>query len=156
MGCLARRARIAATIALLLPGLAAAQLFSADSKRQGDGKMDIVIAETERNARSSLLEIRIGTVGSSVGSSFFIVCSMRELARVRGGFRHVAKLEFGGTRPQMLVGFLDRADEAPERIDPRLAGQKVIDLDQFAPICDRMGANDGTRDHPPWMRLARR
>ncbi len=132
-----RPARIAAICTLaVLPGIAAAQLFVADSKLQGGGKMDIVIAETERGARTSLLDIRIGTVGSSVGSSFFIVCSLRELARQRGGFRHVAKLEFGGARPKMLVGFLERADEAPEALDPRLAGQTVIKLEQFAPICD--------------------
>jgi hypothetical protein len=115
---------------------AATDLFLADSKRKGEGKMDIVIVETERGARTSLLEIRIGTVGSSVGSSFFIACSLRELARQRGGFRHVAKLEFGGAKPQMLVGFLHRADEAPTALDPRLAGQAAIDLEQFAPICD--------------------
>lgn len=115
---------------------AAAGLFVADSKRIGDGKMDIVIAETERGARTSLLDIRIGKAGSSVGSSFFIVCSLRELARQRGGFRHVAKLEFGGAKPQMLVGFLERANEAPAALDPRLAGQAVVDLEQFAPICD--------------------
>ena len=115
---------------------AAADLFLADSKRMGDGKMDIVIAETERGVRTSLLEIRIGKVGSSVGSSFFIACSLRDLARQRGGFRHVAKLEFGGARPQMLVGFLERADEVPTALDPRLAGQAVTDLEQFAPICD--------------------
>lgn len=127
---------IAGLLATLLPLSAAAQSFVADSKRLGDGRMDIVITETERGARTSLLEIRIGRIGSSVGSSFFIVCSLRDLARQRGGFRHVAKLEFGGTRPQMLVGFLERADEAPERLDPRLVGQPVIDLEQFAPICD--------------------
>lgn len=118
------------------PTLAAGKLFIADSKHPGDARMDIVIAETERMARSSLLEIRIGKVGSSVGSSFFIVCSLRDLARQRGGFRHIAKLEFGGARQQMLVGFLDRADEPPGAIDPRLADQPAIDLDQFAPICD--------------------
>lgn len=131
-----RPAAGAALALLLLSGAATAQRFIADSKHQGDGKMDIVIAETERGARTSLLDIRIGTVGSSVGSSFFIVCSLRVLARQRGDHRHIAKLEFGGARPQLLVGFLDRADEAPERIDARLAGQKVIDLEQFAPICD--------------------
>ena len=36
----------------------------------------------------------------------------------------------------MLVGFLERADEAAAALDPRLAGQTVIDLEQFAPICD--------------------
>ena len=117
--------------------VAAADLFLADSKRMGDGKMDIVIAETERGARTSLLDIRIGKVGSSVGSSFFIACSLRDLARQRGGFRHVAKLEFGGAMPQMLVGFLERADEAPTALDPRLACQAVIDLEQVGPICDR-------------------
>ncbi len=133
---MSRRIRLTAAVLLCLPGLAMAQLFQADSKRIGDGKMDIVIAETERGARSSLLEIRIGKVGSSVGSSFFIACSLRELARQRGGFRHIAKLEFGAARPQMLVGFLQRADEPPENLDPRLVGQKAVDLEQFGPICD--------------------
>lgn len=135
-GTRVRLRRIALLAALACSGAAAAELYSADSKRQGDGTMDIVIAETERAARSSLLEIRIGKVGSSVGSSFFIACSLRELAKARGGFRHVAKLEFGGARPQMLVGFLAAPDEAPETIDRRLAGQRVLDLEQFAPICD--------------------
>jgi hypothetical protein len=125
---------LAALVAV--PTALAAELFLADSKRLGDGRMDIVIAETERGARTSLLDIRIGKIGSSVGSSFFIVCSLRDLARQRGGFRHIAKLEFGGARQQMLVGFLDRADEPPGAIDPRLADQPAIDLDQFAPICD--------------------
>lgn len=130
-----RLAGLLLALASALAG-AAGELYLADSKLGGDGKMDIVIAETERHARSSLLDIRIGKTGSSVGSSFFIVCSLRQLARQRGSFRHVAKREFGGARPQMLVGFLAAADEAPEGIDPRLAGQAVIDLDQFAPICD--------------------
>lgn len=122
----------------MFAGPGEAQLFLSDSKRGGDGKMDIVIAETERSARTSLLDIRIGKIGSSVGSSFFIACSLRELAKARGGYRHVAKLEFGGARPRMLVGFLERADQAPESIDQRLAGQPAIDLEQFAPICDQM------------------
>ena len=96
---------------------AAADMFLADSKRMGDGKMDIVIAETERSARTSLLEIRIGKVGSSVGSSFFIACSLRDLARVRGGFRGDVRVTgalhvvAGG---QLVVGAGEDAEEGEE------------------------------------------
>ena len=115
-----------------------AQGFQSDSKRFGNPKMDIVVTEIERNPRSSVLNIDIKSVGSSVGSSFFLVCSLRDLARQRGGFRHIVKLEGLSGGKQMLVGFLAHAEEAPERLDARFAGQRAIDLEQFAPICDQM------------------
>lgn len=100
--------------------------------------MDIVITEVERNPRTSVLDIKINSVGSSVGSSFFIVCSLSDLAKQRGGFRYIVKAEEKPGRGQMLVGFLRSEDEAPEVIDARFAGSRVIDLEQFAPICDNM------------------
>ncbi len=100
--------------------------------------MDIVVSESERGPRTSTLDIKIKSVGSSVGSSFFIVCSLRALARQRGAFRHIVKLDEQPGRGQMLVGFLDSADEAPQGIDARFAGQRAIDLEQFAPICEQM------------------
>lgn len=109
-----------------------AKYFRADSKRP-DSKMDIVITEIERQPRTSLLEIKINNVGSSVGASFFLLCSVRELAKQRGNFRYVAKQE--GNK-QMLVGFLTRADEAPGTVDARLVGQEVLDLERFTIICD--------------------
>lgn len=109
--------------------------FRADSKRP-DSKMDIVITEIERQPRTSLLEIKINNVGSSVGSSFFLLCSVRELARQRGNFRYIAKVEGKLGRGQMLVGFLNNPAEMPETLDARLAGQQVIDLERFAIICD--------------------
>lgn len=115
-----------------------AENFRSDSKRFADAKMDIVITELERQARTSLLEIQVNKVGSSVGSSFFVVCSLRDLARQRGNFRYIAKVEGKFGRSQMLVGFLKTQDEAPESLDARLAGQAVIDLDRFGAICDRM------------------
>jgi hypothetical protein len=121
---------------LALPGLA--QGFRSDSARFGNPKMHIVITETERRARTSVLDIEIKAVGSSVGSSFFIVCSLRDLARTRGNHRYIVKIEEQPRRGQMLVGFLKTADEAPERLDARFAGQKVIDVEYFAPICDQM------------------
>jgi hypothetical protein len=117
---------------------AVADGFRADSKLLGNSKMDIVITETAREARTSVLDIQVRAVGSSVGSSFFIACSLRDLARQRGGFRHVVKVEEQPRRGQMLVGFLAGADEAPEQLDARFAGQKAIDLEQFAPICAMM------------------
>lgn len=38
----------------------------------------------------------------------------------------------------MLIGFLTSPAEPLECLDPRLAGQPVIDLDYFAPIYDKM------------------
>jgi hypothetical protein len=125
--------------ALAMPGqIQADPLFQSDSKRFGNPKMDIVITEVARQPRTSELDIRVKAIGSSVGSSFFIACSLRDLARQRGGFRHVAKVEETPRRGQMLVGFLHSPGEAPETLDARLSGQPVIDLEQFAPICDTM------------------
>lgn len=121
---------------LLLPAIA--QSFRSDSKRLGNSKMDIVIIETERQAKTSVVDIHITAIGSSVGSSFFLLCSVRALAKERGNYRYIAKLEEQPRRGQMLIGFLASATEPPERLDPRLAGQPVIDLDYFAPICDKM------------------
>lgn len=112
--------------------------FQSDSKRFGNPKMDIAITEVERNARTSVLDIQVHTVGSSVGSSFFIVCSLRDLAKQRGGFRYIVKIEEKPKRGQMLVGFLNAADEPVETVDAQFTGGRVIDLEQFAPICDTM------------------
>jgi len=117
-------------------------LFEAHSDGLGGGKMDIVIRETERRPRASVLDIEIRQIGSSVGSSFFLLCSVRSLARLRGGFRHIVKLEEHPKRGQMLIGFLNSADEPPGNADPafRAAGgaAQVAELEQFAPICDQM------------------
>jgi len=121
---------------------AGAELFTADSKQFGPSKMDIVIRETERRPRSSLVEIRINKVGSSVGSSFFLLCSLRSLARERDYPRYIAKAEDFPVRGTWLVAFLTRADDDPRQADRDLARFKgplpVIDLEQFAPICDRV------------------
>ena len=61
-----------------------------------------------------------------------------DLARQRGSFRFIVKTERVPRYSQMLVGFLNSATEEPTELDPRLAGQPVIDLDYFAPICDKM------------------
>lgn len=119
---------------------ASAQLFEADSKQYGNSKMDIVVKEVERRDRSSVMDITITKVGSSVGSSFFLLCSLRKLARPRGSYRYIVKIEEAPQRGQMLVGFLRTPDETPSAIDPAFAGldarTAVIDLEQFAPICD--------------------
>lgn len=117
-------------------------LFEAHSAGQGSGRMDISIRETERRPRASVLDIDIRQIGSSVGSSFFLLCSVRRLAVQRGGFRHVVKLEETPGRGQMLIGFLESADEPPGLADPAFAaaGNKaqVIELEQFGVICDAM------------------
>ncbi len=121
---------------LASPG--AAEGFRSDSKRFSSSKMDIVITEVERLPRTSVVDMQVKSVGSSVGSSFFILCSLRDLARERGGFRYIVKLEERPGRGEMLVGFLKSADERPESVDSRFAGAVAIDLDKFAPICDSM------------------
>ncbi|MBI5853777.1 MAG: hypothetical protein HZB35_00780 [Nitrospirae bacterium] len=116
------------------------QLFEADSKRGGHSKMDIVVKEIERRDRSSIMEITITKVGSSVGSSFFLLCSLRQLAQLRGPYRYIVKIEETPKPGQMLVGFLRAPEESLSAIDTGFAGNHprltVIDLDQFAPICD--------------------
>ena len=138
-------ARFLMTGGILLAAAAHAQqtpLFESHSAKQGSGKMDISVRETERRPRSSVLTIEIREVGSSVGSSFFLVCSIRKLAKERGGFRHIVKLEETPARGQMLIGFLKSADELPANTDPAFAGAggkaQVIGLDQFGAICDPM------------------
>ncbi len=116
------------------------QLFEADSKRHGNPKMDIVLREVERRQHSSVIEITITSIGSSVGSSFFILCSVRQLAQLRGNYRYIVKIEDRPKRGQMLVGFLRSPGETLSDIDPTFAGldtrEAVLDLDQFAEICD--------------------
>jgi hypothetical protein len=112
--------------------------FQSDSKRFGNPKMDIVIAETERKPRTSVVDIKINKIGSSVGSSFFILCSLSDLARQRGNYRYIVKLDEKPGPNQMLIGFLSGADEPPEKADARFAGQEVIDLERFSPICAQM------------------
>jgi hypothetical protein len=118
------------------------QLFESDSKRFGNSKMDIVVREIARRPRASVLEIKINSVGSSVGSSFFLLCSIRQLAQLRGDYRYIVKLEETPKPHQMLVGFLQGPEEPLAnagsefaRLNPR---ETVIDLEQFAPICDSM------------------
>jgi len=137
--------RFAFLCALLLPLAAAARkppLFESHSAKPGGGKTDISIREIERRPRASLLSMEIRDVGSSVGASFFLVCSIRKLAKDRGGFHHVVKLEDLPVRNQMLIGFLNSATEPPANTDPAFAGAgdkaQVIALDQFGAICDKM------------------
>ena len=116
------------------------QVFETDSKRHGNPKMDIVLREVERRQHSSVIEITITSIGSSVGSSFFILCSVRQLAQLRGNYRYIVKLEDRPKRGQMLVGFLRDPGETLSDIDPEFAElnarEAVLDLEQFAEICD--------------------
>jgi len=125
-------------LVILVPNLASAEPFRSDSKRLKNSTMDIVVTETERHRRTSVVTIQIKTVGSSVGASFFLLCSIRDLAQQRGRYRYIAKVEDQPSRDHMVIGFLRSATEAPEQLDARLAGQPAIDLQQFAPVCDKM------------------
>ena len=139
-----RRARLIALCGALLAvvgSVAADALFVSDSKRFGETKMDIVVREVERLPRASRLEIDIKAVGSSVGSSFFLLCSVRDLARQRGNFRYISKVE-DAVKRTMLIGFLKQPGEPAANLGPEFAAAgkaaTEIDLEQFAPICDRM------------------
>ncbi len=129
-------------LTLLLAVPARAQLFESDSKRFGNSKMDIVVKEIDRRARSSVIQIDIKAIGSSVGSSFFLLCSIRQLARQRGNFRFIVKIEEQPKPGQMIVGFLREASEDPLTLGAEFKSLEqtggVIDLEQFAPICDGM------------------
>jgi len=118
------------------------QLFEADSQRYGESKMDIVVKEIERRERSSVVEVKINALGSSVGSSFFLLCSLRRLALERGGYRYIVKIEEQPKRGQMLVGFLRSPEEEPGSLGKEFSALRnkdaVIDLEQFAPICGAM------------------
>ena len=118
------------------------ELFLFDSKSLEPSKMDIVMREVERFPRSSLLDIEIKSIGSSVGSSFFIMCGVSRLAKVRGDYRYIVKIEYPGASYRMLVGFLNSADEtqavAGEKFAVWPSRLEVIDLTQFAPICGMM------------------
>lgn len=129
--------------ALTIPAPAVhGQLFESDSKRLGGSKMDIVVKEIERRERSSIVEVKINTVGSSVGSSFFLLCSLRQLALERGGYRYIVKIEEQPKRGQMLVGFLRSPAEGIASLGKEFsaitAKDAVIDLEQFAEICAKM------------------
>ena len=119
-----------------------AQLFEAESKREGNSKMDIVIREVERWPHASVIDIKITDVGSSVGSSFFLLCSIRQLAQLRGNYRYAVKIEEKPMRGQMLIGFLRNPADSVADLGPEFAaiggGTPVIDLDEFAQICEMM------------------
>lgn len=125
-------------LVLLTAASTGAETFRSDSTRFKNSNMDIVVTETERHPRTSVVDIQIKAIGSSVGSSFFLLCSVRDLARQRGNYRYVAKAEEQPSPNHMVIGFLKSATEKPEQLDLRLVGQQVIDLEQFAPICDKM------------------
>ena len=101
--------------------------------------MDIVMTEVERRQHSSVIDIKITLIGSSVGSSFFLLCSIRQLAQLRGNYRYIIKLEEKPKRGQMLIGFLRDPSENLSDIGSEFAEvdarKAVIDLDQFAKIC---------------------
>ena len=130
------------SLALLIAAPAQGQLFKSDSKRFGDGKIDIVVSEIDRRPRTSVLQIEIKKIGSSVGSSFFLLCSVRQLATQRGSYRYIVKVEQQPKPGQMIVGFLRAASEDPATLGAEFNGgdktEGVIDLEQFAPICDGM------------------
>lgn len=130
--------------AALIPGAQPSwgQLFESDSKRTTGPKMDTVVREEERRPHVSVLSIESKTRGSSVGASSFVLCSIRTLARLRGNHRYIVKVEDRPKRGQMLVGFLISRDESLEGLGEEFRSlkspQDVIDLEQFAPICDLM------------------
>lgn len=104
--------------------------------------MDIVVTEKDRRERASVIEITINARGSSVGSSFFLLCSIRQLALERGNYRYVVKIEERPKRGQMIVGFLRDPNEDLSAVAPEFkllqANDGVIDLEQFEPICGAM------------------
>ena len=139
----ARRALPAALLALGLAcasaGAGAAPLYSnttGELKRNDGTTWQVTVTETERAVRYSVLRITHEGRLPSVGSSFFIACSVLNLARERG-FRYVAQLETSG---MLKIGFLDRLDDDPVKVVgvefTGLPAERKYDAEQFAPICD--------------------
>jgi hypothetical protein len=134
---------LAVSLGILIVALpdARSQLFEADSKQFGSSKMDIVLKEVERRPRARWW--RSGSTLSAPPSvpRFFILCSIRQLAKLRGPYRYIVKLEEQPKRNQMLVGFLGDAEESAASAGPefsRVGREAIIDLEQFAPVCDSM------------------
>ena len=134
---------------LLFTSPAHGELFRAASLKPGGTGMDIILQEVERRPASSVVDIKINRIGSSVGSSFFLLCSLRTMAQARGGYRYIAKIEEFPARHQMLVAFLKASDADPADADPAFARSsrpaEVIDLEQFAPICDMQQKGNGAQ-----------
>ena len=130
--------------ALLALGLAcasagAASLYSnttGEQKRSDGTTWKVTVTETAREARYSILRITHEGRLPSVGSSFFIACSVLNLARERG-FRYVAQLETSAT---LKIGFLTTLGDDPVKVvGAEFAGlqpERKYDAEQFAPICD--------------------
>ncbi|ABQ27502.1 hypothetical protein [Geotalea uraniireducens] len=68
---------------LLFTSPAHGELFRATSLKPGGTGMDIILQEVERRPASSVVDIKINRIGSSVGSSFFLLCSLRTMAQAR-------------------------------------------------------------------------
>jgi hypothetical protein len=123
---------------LVTTGAGATGLFEARSRPPGGGAMDIVVREVERRPRASVIEVEINARGSSVGGSFFVMCSLRRLALERGNYHHIVKRDDQPRPGQMLVGFLRGATDEPSQAGPEFQGlgaANVLALDQFAQIC---------------------
>jgi hypothetical protein len=138
----ARSRAVSLMLALFFTATAHGQLFESDSKRFSGTKMDIVVKEIERRERTSVIAVTIQRLGSSVGSWFFLLCSIHQLALERGNFRYIVKVEEQPKPGQMIVGFLREASEDPASLGAEFTAidktKTIIDLAQFAPICDAM------------------
>lgn len=71
-------------IALLIVGCSKDSLVQIDSRDYGDSKHVMKIAELERNSKTSKLKLTYKKMGSSVGSSMFIMRGFYEVAKARG------------------------------------------------------------------------
>ncbi|MBI5086487.1 MAG: hypothetical protein HZB13_18065 [Acidobacteria bacterium] len=118
------------------------KLLGAPKTDSGNPRMDLVMREVERRPAVSVLNIETNVVGSTVGSSFFLLCSVRELAKLRGDYRFIVKVEKHGRPAQWIVGFLASRNDSLEGLGPEFrhlrSPQDIIDLEQYAPICQMM------------------
>ena len=115
------------------PDLPKAELWSASTKEFGERKMDISLKEVQRRLRSSVVQVDIKKLGSSLGSSMMIACMINQLADVRGGYRYIIKLDDRAENSsQMLIGFMRSAEEKPRSIDEEFPEvMSVIDLTEL-------------------------
>ncbi len=89
----------------------AAGLVEIDSAAAGNANFRMRIVELERGPKTSLLKLTYEKMGSSVGSSMFIMSAFYEIAQIRGTayFANLKEWEDGTGARFYVGGFTDNA-----------------------------------------------
>ncbi|OGV36359.1 MAG: hypothetical protein A2X48_08975 [Lentisphaerae bacterium GWF2_49_21] len=87
-------------------------LIKIDSADYGDPKSKMKLVELERNAKTSKIRLTYEKMGSSVGSSMFIVRAFYEIAKARGTeyFTNLKEWQEPDGSRIYIAGFTDTKD----------------------------------------------